>query len=341
MREKRAMPNVISDRQMFKAAHDGKGEQALYTGLFGLLTLGCSFTLYLGVIESDVGAIAYSILGLIFFGLGGYFVIFGIGKAKKYRPGKTWSAWRKDGAWHQRLAKIVFISVPCVALVVLIIAPESAMRWIWGVPLILVSTYVFLKALPHHEDVDFSANQYLIDALGIDLNEKVLVSYQNFTSENVKRGSSVVAVTPLHIFYAGFDGTHWIKLKRSLREISGIGITAKDEQAVVLKLAFDDKTSATIKLELYERLTSSPALVVKRLLEALDSCLLGSSIHGAGNKRRRQIVQPADHNLAKEKVSGINAKSIRDSGRRIDLSPAILGALERATEVAPGRKLEL
>lgn len=159
------------------------------------------------------------------------------------------------------------------------------------------------------------------------------------TSINV--GSNAFAATATKLIAASFDGYLWIKLSRDLNQVSHIGIIGDENQSYFVKLQFNDGTDALLRVGLYENLTSSPILVIRRLLEAIDASLLCGS--GVSQKaQRRRVVVNAGTPTERSKVAVPEAAlASKAPMRNIEVAPDVLTAIQNAEEVVPGRRLEL
>ncbi|CAI8861692.1 conserved membrane hypothetical protein [Pseudomonas sp. IT-P44] len=280
---------------------------------------------------------AMGLIGLIFFGV----CLLLFAPSKKYIPGKTFQAYRNKKlstktAINYGYGIIVFIFAVFVAL-----APEDALRAI-GYGLVgIFSLYVLSKSLKFHADIDFSTNEYLATALGFPVGEKILVSYQNFDADEVEVGSNAFAATATKFIVASFDGYLWRKLSRDLNQVSRIGIAGDENQNYFVKLQFNDGADALLRIGLYEKLTSNPILVIRRLLEAIDASLLCGSGASQTAQRRRVVVNSGTPTSVSEIVAPEAALASTAPMRNIEVAPDVIIAIQNAEEVVSGRRLEL
>lgn len=278
---------------------------------------------------------AMGLFGTLFFGLGASLSL----PQKKYIPEKSFIGYRSKQDRAQKMVKYGYLILAAIVIIFAILLPEMRLKsFIYGLSGLL-AIYTLSKSLKFHEDVDFSANEYLSYSLGIKIGEKVLASYQNFDANDIKKGSNAFAATATKLVIASFDGQFWKKLSRDLNQITCLGIIADQNQNYFVKLHFNDGTEALLCIGLYDKLTSSPILVIKRFLEAIDASILGGATVLKSNQRRRVMADSAS-----TKVAPIPSETIpvpKVSARNIELTPAILDGIRNAPEVTPGRKLEL
>ncbi|MNG95168.1 hypothetical protein D3C79_541960 [compost metagenome] len=216
-------------------------------------------------------------------------------------------------------------------------APKDALSAIgYGIAGIF-SLYVLSKSLKFHADIDYSTNEYLATELGFPVGEKIQVSYQNFDADEVNVGSNAFAASATKLIVASFDGHHWGTLSRDLNQISHIGIIGDENQNYFVKLQFNDGADTLLRIGLYEKLTSSPILVIRRLLETIDASLLSGSGASQSTQRRRVVVNPGNPTESSKNV----APAPMAPARNIEVVPGVLNAIHDAEEVVPGRKLEL
>jgi hypothetical protein len=280
---------------------------------------------------------AMGLVGLVFFGACSLAFM----PSKKYVPGKTFQTYRNKKLSTQKAVKYGYGIVVFIAALLVILAPEKAVRVIGFGLLGISSIYVFSKSLKFHADIDFSTNEYLVSALGFSAGEKVLASYQNFYADDVKEGSNAFAVTATKLIVASFDGLAWRKLTRDFDQISHIGIIGGEEEKYFVKLKFGDGADVLLRIELFEKLTSNPLLVIRRLLETIDASLLGGIAALQAAPRRRVAVNSDIPVPTSEAFSpGADPASMAPK-RNIELSPEVLIAIQNAEEVVSGRQLEI
>lgn len=261
--------------------------------------------------------------------------------SKKYIPGKTFQGYRNKKLSTQSAIKYGYALIVFVFAVFVFLTPEYALSAICYGIAGLFGLYVLSKSLKFHADVDFATNEYLANALGFSVGEKILVSYQNFDFDEFGAGSSAFAATATKLILAEFDGDIWRKMSRDLNQISHIGIAGDEHQNYFVKLQFNDGATIWLSILLYEKLTSNPTLVIRKLLEAIDASLLGASGAPQAAQRRRVVVNAATPDSTSQTVAPEVAINSVAPKRNIEFAPDVLTAIQNAEEVIPGRQLEL
>lgn len=285
----------------------------------------------------QTGKTRTAILGLItviFFGLGAVITFI---PGRKYIPGKTFTGYRSKQAKVQKLIKQGFWVIILLAIGLTLIIPSRYILISLTTIGTLISLYHYSKSIKLHEDIDFSTNQYLASSLQIVPGEKVLASYQNFDDDDIQRGSNAFIVTATKLIIASFDGEHWGKISRELNQITHIGVIANESERYFVKLIFDDGTDALLLISFYEKLSSAPVLIIKRLLEVIDSNLLGNNSAAKASQRRRVIAPQGATQAPTPPVESETAATPRN----IEISPITLNDIKNAEEIRPSRKLEL
>lgn len=125
--------------------------------------------------------------------------------SRKYVPGKTFWLCRNKKLSSQMAIKYSYGVMVLIVVVFVALEPKQAIH-----PISLglsgsVGLYFLSKSLKFHADVDFSASEYLATTLGFSVEEKILVSYQNFDAGKVKAGSNAFAATATKLIVASFD----------------------------------------------------------------------------------------------------------------------------------------
>ncbi len=256
--------------------------------------------------------------------------------SRKYIPGKTFRFYRNKKLTTKKAINYGYGVTVLVFVMFAVLVPKYMVSAIGYGAISLGGLYAVSKSLKFHADVDFSTNEYLTTALGFSVGEKILVSYQDFDTDDVRAGGKAFAATATKLIVAWFDGAVWSKLSRDLNQISHIGVMSDQHNDCFVKLQFNDGADILLRIGL-ERSTSSPILVVRRLLETIDASLLPGSDASQTVQRRRVVVDSAtptelSKNVAPEPMAPV---------RNIELAPDVLNAIQRAEEVAPGRRLEL
>lgn len=327
---------MITTIPLWKMFMETKGKAyglAIITTL-PVLCAGGALAFLEGLQTSETKTAILGLITVIFFGLGAAIMFI---PGRKYIPGKSFTNYRLKQSKVQRLIKHGFWIIILLAAGLIFIIPSSYIFISLSTISILISLYYYSKSIKCHEDIDFSANQYLASSLQIALREKVLASYQNFYDDNIQRGSNAFMVTATKLIIASFDGEHWEKISRELNQITHIGIIANESESYFVKLIFDDGTDALLLISFYEKLTSIPALIIKRLLEVIDSNLLGNNSAAKASQRRRVIAPQGATQAPTPPVESESAATPRN----IEISPTTLNDIKNAEEIRPSRKLEL
>jgi hypothetical protein len=119
-------------------------------------------------------------------------------------------------------------------------------------------------------------------------------------------------------------------LNKLLSEVEKIGIARNDVNSY-LKLVFADNTKLGLRLDLYEKITTTPQLFVKQFLSTLDAYLMGYDVVSSNNRRRVSISQEnasVDNNSSNQK-------------RSIELNQTLVNELKTSEEIKSGRILEI
>lgn len=318
-------------------ATKGKAVGLVLLALLPAFIVACAWMFLDGLRIGEKQQAAMGFIGVIFFGV----CAMTSASSKKYIPGKTFQAYRNKKFSTQRAINYGYGVVVFIVAVFAALNPEVSIKVIGFGFLAILSLYALSKSLKFHEDIDFSTNQYLAVALGFSMGEKILLSYQNFCADEVENGSNAFAVTATKLIVASFDGEAWKKLSRELNQVSHIGVIGDENQNYFVKLKFSDGADVLLRIGLYEKLTSNPILVIRKLLEAVDASLLDSSGVAQAVRRRRVVVssgiQASDSVVVAPGVANASMTPLRN----IELSPEVLISIQNATEVVAGRRLEL
>jgi hypothetical protein len=196
---------------------------------------------------------------------------------------------------------------------------------------VFIVIYYYLKSLKVHADIDYTTNEYLTELIGIDVDEKIKASYQNFDStKKIKKDNNLIIVTTRKIYFANYNGKNWETMTKLLSDINKIGIARNDADSY-LKLIFSDETSLGLRLELDEKITTTPQLFLKQFLSTLDDSLLGVQ-SPSGNSRRRVSISNEN------KIVAGNSGNL---SRIIELNPILINELKSSEEIKSGRNLEI
>ena len=116
-----------------------------------------------------------------------------------------------------------------------------------------------------------------------------------------------------------------------LSEVEKIGIARNDVNSY-LKLIFADNTSLGLRLDLYEKITTTPQLFIKQFLTTLDASLLGYDTIIGSNSRRRVSIS---------NENGTLANNFGNQTRSIEINPTLVSELKVSEEIKSGRILEI
>lgn len=198
-----------------------------------------------------------------------------------------------------------------------------------AIPIVL---YFINKSLVMHEDVDFVTNIEVSELLGMEVDEKIQASYQNFDSSDViKSGNNMMMVTDKKVIFAVNNGANWELVKKKLSDIVNVGHVQYNNDSY-LKLVFSDNVTIGLHMGMFDKITSNPSLFFRKFLIVLDAVLLGKTDEKIASRRRVSV-----NNESKPSASVIDEKI---DVRTIDISDTILGNLRDATPIEPGRTLE-
>ena len=198
-----------------------------------------------------------------------------------------------------------------------------------AIPIVL---YFINKSLVMHEDVDCVTNMEVSELLGMEVDEKIQASYQNFDSSDIiKSGSNMMMVTDKKVIFAVNNGTNWELVNKKISDIVNVGHLQYNYNSY-LKLVFSDNTTIGLRMGMLDKITSNPSLFFRKFLIVLDAVLLGKTDEKIASRRRVSV-----NNESKPSASVIDEKI---DVRTIDISDTILGNLRDATPIEPGRTLE-
>jgi hypothetical protein len=303
---------------------------------FALFVIGGGFVAYNGLRKGDVST------GLIGGGLAVLYMVlmYFILRSSVYVPQKTFLWARRDKEALLKYVRVSFylgiaILLICGVLVLLnVFEFRNSVRFVGYLIGGLVTTYVLIKSMKVHSDIDYGTNLELSELLNIQIDEKIVASYQNFDSSgaNRRKNDNIIVVTNRKLFFAVFNGTNWMVLNKLLVDIVKIGITGKDTNSY-LKLVFSDDTTLGLRLDLFDKITTTPQLFIRQFLIALDATLLGYDL-ASSSSRRRVSVSNSNGNSELADLSGTQS-------RNIELNSNIINELKSSEEVKPGRILEI
>ena len=304
----------------------------VYIGLPIFVIAGGLIT-YLGITKNSLLAILLGIISFTFFSL----IIYTLFNNGSYIPKKSFYFERlgKSGQNKNVLFGTFFISIILLIGSFYMFNDGEVFKSIIVVIGILgfnIQTFIRLKSIKFHEDIDYETNEFISELIGLNIDEKIVASYQNFDGVKVNRNKNdnLIIVTNRKIFFAYFNGTNWFTLNKLLTEIVKIGIARNDVNSY-LKLVFADNTSLGLRLDLYKKITTTPQLFVKQFLTTLDASLLGYDV--VSNNSRRRV------SISNENIAETN-KSVNQP-RKIELNLTLVSELKASEEIKSGRILEI
>lgn len=287
---------------------------------------------------------------------------------KKYEPGKSFKYLRysskKIESINKRRALIfkillaVFLTVVVFGVTTYVVTNTSINSkkvGKWGGQIIFVafaSLYypikAAIKAIKIHENVDYVAITSYEKFIDLEIDEKVIASYQNFnvTDSKYKDGYYILLVTSRRLYFASYKQKAWRSILKRLDEIQAISISNGFFIGAIakrnLQLRFEDNTSLSIWMDMRKKLTSNPDLFLKCLLETIDTMLCGDN-ETTRARRRRTVSEIDSHESTKAEKKILETKTqdvTIQSGRELDLS-SLLNDIKDAESYAIGRHIEL
>ena len=254
----------------------------------------------------------------------------------KYIPEKSFFLWRTS---KENLLKVKkYFTIGGAVLIVLISLVDFKIQNILYLLSVLLAYYIISKSFRVHEDVDYVTNNEVSDLLGMEIDEKIQASYQNFDSTSIKKGSNMILLTDKKLYFAYFENEKWSLVNKGLGDIRKIGRLSTDGGANFLStscflyIVFSDETSVGLHMNLNNKITSNPDLFFKKFLTTLDTFLLGKADEKIASRRRVSI------NNAPQPSADTNEGST--NVRAIDISNTIVENLRNAVPVEAGRVLE-
>lgn len=282
--------------------------------------------------------------GITFFGIGLWLYYC---KGGNYVPQKTFFLYRltKERLKNFYIGSLVICIVICG--LILMIDPRKFLQCVGPLISFIFIVYYMNKSIQIHDDVDYVANAQFADLMGLEVDEKINASYQNFnSSENsiIKKNSNILLVSDRKIFFAYFNGYKWVSTIKKLEEIEKIGFISAGGHGTVTywKVIFYDGTKIGLRLSLLDKLTSNPNLFIKQFLETIDAYLLGYSKNKRNSRRRVSLdnTSPMNHDTEQPHRSK-NISTETPVTREIDISESILNDIKQGIVIEPGRSIEL
>lgn len=321
----------IEKLPQIKMISEYRGSSFVYLIYIGIpiFIIGGLFMAYSGLENEKYINIFYGAMSVIFFGAVGVSVF----KGGEYEPEKSFFFERMD---KEKLNKYIIYSAIAIAafcFIVFVLDGKQGIKAIGYSVAGFFGLYYWSKSIKFHEDIDYVANEFIADLIGLNVDEKIVASYQNFDSSKAKRkkNDNLIVVTNRKIFFAVYNGTNWMTLNKLLSEVEKIGIARNDVNSY-LKLIFADNTSLGLRLDLYEKITTTPQLFIKQFLTTLDASLLGYDTIIGSNSRRRVSIS---------NENGTLANNFGNQTRSIEINPTLVSELKVSEEIKSGRILEI
>ena len=287
------------------------------------------FMAYDGLTKTNYEFIIGGILSSGFFLTIGFFVA----KGGEYKPNKSYWLERLEKKDLNRYILLLVIGTVILAAILFFINGIKSFKSIGYTVAGLIGLYYWAKSVKFHEDIDYESNQFLMDIIDMQIDEKIIASYQNFDGNVTthKKNDNIIVITNRKIFFAIYDGTNWSSLNKLINEIDKIGIARNDVNSY-LKLVFADKTMLGLRLDVYDKITTTPQLFIKQFLSALDANILGYNVMPKSSRRRVSV-----SNSKKDESTNNMVVNVRN----IELNNEIIQELKHAKELKPGRNIEI
>lgn len=254
-----------------------------------------------------------------------------------YKPEKSFFFWRLSKEKMLKLYK--YFTIGGVVIIVLLSLYEFKVQNVVYLFLVLAALFFAQKSFSVHEDVDFVANMEVSNLLGMEIDERIQASYQNYDSSGrPSSGNNIMLLTDKKIVFAFYDGSKWSLMNKFLKDIVRIGrintegVVNLTSSSSCLYIEFVDNTNLCLHMNLYDKITSNPTLFFKKFLTVLDAVMLGKTDERIASRRRVSV-----NNEPKPRVN-VNSEGVEV--RTIDVSETILSNLRNATQIEPGRTLE-
>ena len=265
----------------------------------------------------------------------------------EYKPQKSFFLYRFTKEKLKRFnVWTIMISLAVFALAIFL-QPKIGIKSV-GYLIAGLSFYYYMnKSIIVHDDVDFVANMQFADLIGLEVDERINASYQNFDptdKTSIQENSNIFLVSNRKLFFAFYNGTNWLTTTKKIEDIEKIGVSANDNEGKsYLKLVFVDGTKIGLRMCLYDKLTSNPHLFIKQFLETIDAYLLGYTISNRSDRRRVSVgTKPISQDSPKKSTDVIEKKKDNSShSRKIDISNSIIQDIKKGVIVEPGRTIEL
>lgn len=302
----------------------------LFTVLALLFVLGGVFLVYTGEVITGLATIVISVVC--------YFYL--LRPETTYVPGKSfwWCRLTKEKQERLHIYSFIFVILIIVITIVILDNWTSVGYGIAG----LLTIYYSIKSLKIHDDVDYTTNQEMEDLIGMEIDEKVCASYQNFdaTQKTNSKGDNMLVVTNRKIFYAGHNGKVWMILKRSFEDLIKIGYTNSNSSGSesILIMQFKDETSIKLKMDVFEKPISNPTLFFKQFLNVLDAYVCGYDVVKNNSRRRVSIGGSSIENSQSEIANQINGGARRIN---LELKEDIVTQMKIGENISGNRRIEL
>lgn len=275
-------------------------------------------------------------IAILCLGLGGYQIL---EKEREYVPGKTFPFLRKSKEKIKSYTLYISVAVIIFFCLCLLFDPELKLTRagyvISGIVGMIALIYYTNKSFKVHEDVDYVSSAEMEQIIGVEIDEKIQATYQNFDSSEedcLNDDCNIMMVTDKKIYFAYYDSNHWHFVNKKLDEISRLGYTGEGQEEYCLRLEFVDSTTIMLHMDTMGKMTSNSTLFLKKFLEVLDAVVLGTVDEKISSRRRVSVnsaTPDAQHSEQKTEE------------RKLDLGNSIIEGLRNATPVESGRVIEL
>lgn len=311
-----------------------------------VLPLSVIIGILMTIVSFSKGSTSDGLMGLL---CGSFFggILFYLIKGGEYKPQKSFFLYRFTKEKLKRFnVWMILISLAVFALA-MFLQPKTGIKNV-GYLIAGLSFYYYMnKSIKVHDDVDYVANMQFADLIGLEVDEKINASYQNFDPSDrnsIQENSNIFLVSNRKLFFAFYNGTNWLTTTKKIEEIEKIGVSDNaNEGKSYLKLVFDDGTKIGLRMCLYDKLTSNPYLFVKQFLETLDAYLLGYTISNRSDRRRVSVDTKSISQDSPKQSTDINEETVDSPSqtRKIDINESILKDIKQGVSVEPGRTIEL
>ena len=298
------------------------------------------------IVSFSKGSTGDGMIGLLcvtFFGG----IVFYLIKGGEYKPQKSFYFYRFTKEKLKKFNVLMILISLAVFALAMFLQPKTGIKNVGYLIAGLSFFYYMNKSIKVHDDVDYVANMQFADLIGLEVDEKVNASYQNFDPTDrtsIQENSNIFLVSNRKMFFAFYNGTNWLTTTKKIEEIEKIGVSSNgSEGKSYLKLVFVDGTKIGLRMCLYDKLTSNPSLFIKQFLETLDAYLLGYTISNRSDRRRVSVGKITISQDSPKQSTDIIEETVDNPSqtRIIDINESILKDIKQGISVEPGRTIEL